>query len=124
MTKNWNLNPETGDYVLVGGAPENVETLKIPAYIRLKTKRQKWMYAPDLNYGSDLYLIVRKKNGETSSQVEDTSAKALQPIVDDDRATSIEVETTQEARHALGLKITVTDAGGRTENIDIKPLGV
>ncbi len=87
-------------------------------------KRKLWLYAPDDKYGSDLYLI-KKRRTDTSgnSLVENTAARALQPIIDDGRASEISVDTTQASRNGVGLDIELIDAEGSSEQFVLDPIG-
>lgn len=122
--QGWNINPLTGDYVMSKGAPEQSNSLLLPAYYRLKTKRQQWMYAPDLNYGSDYYTVKKRPANATNSRLEQIGANALQPIVDDGRASEITVEVTGNSRHNSEMKVTVVDAAGNLEVQTFKGLGL
>ncbi len=108
----WQIDPATGDYVTSQGAPVNTSSLTNPAYIRLKTKRNQWLYAPDSTYGSDFYLIKKRPSVNNNSALETIAAKALQPMVNDGRASKISVTTTVTSRHAVGMEIKVLDARG------------
>lgn len=117
MAQNWNLNPKIGDYVMVGGDPQQTDSLTIPSYIRLKTMRTKWLYAPDTEYGSDFYLVKKRRTNENASTLESMAARAQQPIVDDGRASSISVTTTAVARQGVQLESDITDARGKVETL-------
>lgn len=121
--QNPEIDPVTGDYVLQGGSPKQTDSLRIPAYIRLKTQRQKWLYAPDNNYGSDLYLIRRRKTNQDTGFIEATAARAIQPMVDDGRAAAIQVTAETSYRTALGLTTDIVDAQGDIERLNIPGLG-
>lgn len=116
MNQNWQIDPMKGDYVMSGGAPVQTDSLTIPAYIRIKTQRSKWLYAPDANYGSN-YALVRKRDNSTASTLETIGADALRPIVDDGRANRIDVTTVAVARHGIGQKIDILDARGRLQTL-------
>lgn len=124
MAQNPEIDPASGDYVLVGGAPKQTDSLKIPAYFRLKVKRQLWLYAPNSSYGSDLYQIRKRKTTQDPNFIEATAARALQPIVNDGRASAIEVDTAVSARNALGLDVLIADAQGEVDKLQIPGLGV
>ena len=113
MAQNWNQNPASGDYVMVKGAPEQTDSLTIPAYIRLKTKRLTWLYAPDTSYGSDFHLIKKRRTDQNPTLIENVAASALQPIVDDGRAREISVTTTVATRSGVGLETKIADASGQ-----------
>lgn len=124
MSESWNINPASGDYVMERGSPVPTNSLQIPAYIRLRTPREGWMYAPDASYGSDFANLKKRQTTRDSSEVESIAARALQPILDDGRAQSIEVTTTESQRNAIGLKADIIDAQGNVESLDLKGLGV
>lgn len=123
MNQGWKINPNSGDYIMEGGAPANTESLQLPAYYRLKINRNRWLYAPDNNYGSDLYLIRKNQTTKDASFVESVMARALQPIVNDGRARTIDVTATVRARHAVGLETKIEDAQGKVETLTLKGLG-
>lgn len=122
MGQNWEIDPVTKDYVMKGGAPVNTDSLTIPAYIRLSTKRTQWLYAPDTNYGSDFYLIQKRRSTTDASQFENTAARALQPMVDDGRSSGISVTTQVLTRGAVGMEVDITDARGQTEETTLIPI--
>jgi phage gp46-like protein len=124
MAQNWDIDPKTGDYVMEGGAPKQTDSLKIAAYVRLKTPRTQWLYAPNTRYGSDFYLLQKRQTTRDASQVEAVAANALQPIADDGRARSIEVEAVVATRHGVGLETRIEEANGRIDNLLLPSLGV
>jgi len=124
MAQGWNLDPITGDYVMVNGSPEQTNSLKLPAYYRLRTKRQTWLYAPDNNYGSDFFAILKRPSTNSNTRIEQIGARALQPMVDDGRAVEIEVETVENKRDATALKVTIIDASGQADVLTFLGLGV
>lgn len=121
---SWVIDPSSGDYVMTNGQPTDSADLSFPAYYRLKIKRQKWMYAPDSNYGSDFYKLQRNLTTKPQLALEKIAARALQPIVDDGRATSIGVDVTQVARS--GVAITCAISSGQTviSTLNLNGLGV
>lgn len=122
MAQSWYIDPVTKDYVMEGGAPKVTDSLLIPAYIRLKTKRTQWMYAPNTKYGSDIYTVRKNRTTSDASRLERLSANALSPLVDDGRAAEITVETTEVVRHGVALKATVTSAETQEPETMIIPL--
>lgn len=114
---NWNMDPQKKDYVMVNGAPQETNSLTIPAYIRLKVKRTQWMYAPNNQYGSDFYLIKKRKTSQDATQLENIAAKALQPILDDGRANEITIKTTLANRNAVGLQTDIVDSSNNVQTI-------
>lgn len=124
MAQNWNIDPATGDYVLVGGAPEETDSLTVPAYFRLKISVNQWLYAPDTNYGSRFSQIKKRPTGRDTNKIENAAAVALQPILDDGRAVSITVDTTQANRTSVSLKAVIERQRGVFDQLEIPSLGV
>lgn len=124
MSKQWEINPGTKDYVMESGSPVETGSLKIPAYFRLKVRRGAWMYAPDSEYGSDLHTIKKNRSSQDASKIEAVAARALQPIADDGRAETIDVSVVEAARHGLGLKIDILDAQGETDSLNLEKIGI
>lgn len=122
--KSWDLDPVKRDYILDKGSPVQTDSLRIPAYIRIKAKRRQWMYAPNDQWGSDLYLIQRRSTVNDTNLVENTAARALQPIVDDGRATEADVTTLATARHGVSLEAKIITANGDIDTVSLPGLGV
>lgn len=107
------IDPKTGDYYSdqrVGNSLQNA------VYVRLETPKRTYWADPEL--GSLLHTLQREKN---VSRVRLTAIQyaeeALQPILDDRRAKSINVEATQ-ARGSLLLHITVVDFEGKRNSFN------
>lgn len=124
MSESWDIDPATGDYLQEKGNPIPTRSLRIPAYIRLKTHRTGWLYAPDQNYGSDFYALKKRQTTRDSINVETIAARALQPILDDGRASEIDVNTVVAVRNAIGMDVKIIDAQGEPEQLNIPSLGV
>ena len=124
MAQNWNINPVTKDYEISNGKPVETNSLTIPAYIRLKTGRKKWMYAPDDNYGSDLATLTRKQTNRSPTVIENMAARALQAILDEGRAKSITVDFAASARHGVGLEVKIINAAGKVEQLNFASIEV
>lgn len=122
--QSWNLNPATGDYVMVGGAPQETDSLQVPAYFRLKTKRTKWMYAPDDKFGSDFYLVKKRPSENADARLRSIAEVALQPIINDGRASSVVAAVTANRRGATAMDVTIVDASGQAEVQTFQGLGV
>lgn len=121
--QSWDIDPIKGDYVNDKGSPKQTNSLKVPAYFRLKTKRQQWLYAPDSKFGSDFYTVQKRPAENGNQRLETIGASALQPIVDDGRATQVEVQITQNTRSAAILSAHITDASGNVETQTFSGLG-
>lgn len=124
MAQTWLIDPKSGDYQLSGGRPVQTDSLEVAAYIRLKTPRTKWLYAPDTKYGSDFYLVKKRNTTNDSSALETVAATALQPIADDGRAVEITINTTQVARHGLALDVQLVRNNDKIDNLVLTGLGV
>lgn len=122
--QTWNIDPDKKDYIMVGGSPQQTNSLQVPAYFRLKVKRNKWMYAPDSQYGSDYYTLVKRPASNSNTRLENIGAVALQPLVDDGRAKSVELTVTQNVRHGTALQTSIVDASGEIETTTFKGLGL
>jgi len=120
---NWNIDPTTRDYVIENGAPVLTTSLTVPAFIRLRTKRTRWLYAPNKEYGSDFYLIQKNHTTQDAGGLEATAARALKPLVDDGRASQIDVNSAVSYRNAAGLEIKILDAQGNPDNLNLNPIG-
>lgn len=123
---SWVIDPKTGDYVMQDGKPIPSESLLYPAYYRLKIGRNRWMYAPDANYGSDLANIKKRFNGRDLTGVAATALKAIMPIQEDGRALAVDVQpdTQQQAlRNNVALHASITSADGTTETLDLPVVG-
>jgi len=122
MAQNWSIDPVKRDYILQNGRPVNTDSLTIPAYFRIAIPRTQWLYAPNSSYGSDYYLIQKRRSTSDASQFENVGAAALQPIVDDGRSNGISVTTQVLTRGGVGLQIDVTDARGQFQEPIIVPI--
>lgn len=122
MAQTWVLN-EIGDYVNDGGSPEQSNSLRTPAFIRMKTPQGAWMYAPDAAYGSKLNrLRVRQSNVDVAA-VENAALEALQPMLDDGRASSVVIDFDASARSGIGVKTKIVQANGSSEDFNFQGLG-
>lgn len=107
------VNPLSGDYVMREGLPERdpAKGLANAAYLRLKTPLGSWWQ--DANFGSRLYELKREKDVNRISVLAKQYCEiALQPILDDGRASQIEIDTEQRHNGRLSLHIIITDAAG------------
>jgi phage gp46-like protein len=118
------LNPATGDYVLSKGAPVQSDALLVPAYVRLKTRRSQWLYAPDSNYGSDFYTVKKRPTESGNQQLENIAVQALQPMIDDGRALQVTAQVVTGNRNSAGMNIEIIDASGGAQETTFPGLGV
>jgi phage gp46-like protein len=124
MAQTWDIDPATGDYKMENGDPVETDSLRVAAYFRLRIPRGSWMYAPDEKYGSDFSNVKKSRASSDTDLFEKIAARALQPIVDDGRASEITVEATVNPRHAVGGQIKIVDTKGTQDQINIPSLGV
>lgn len=122
--QSWEPDPDNlGDYKMSGGSPVQTNSLRVPAYIRLKVKKGKWMYAPNLDYGSDLDQIRKLQTNRDIVLFERTAEKALQPMVDDGRAATIAIDFRASARGGIGLNSRIFQANGIFEDLNLQSVG-
>lgn len=124
MAQNWLLDPTTRDYVLANGSPVETDSLLVPAYHRLRIQQGTWMYQPDANYGSRFSRLKKRVTGGDASEVENIALLALQPMMDDGRASSVTVEAVVSTRNAVGLKTAIYKSRGTFEQFEIQSLGI
>ena len=120
--QNLKLDPNTGDYVIVDGRPVEDNTLSTPAYIRLKSKRTQWLFAPDQTYGSDFYLFHRRHLVQDDQAMLATAGAALQPLIDSGRAKTVNVVEDASARSNYQLTATITQANQQTTPLTFSPI--
>lgn len=123
MAQNWNLDPKDGDYIMKGGAPEQTDSLRIPAYFRWKIPQGSWLYAPDPGYGSRFRTIGKKPPGGDLTPIEQAGSSALQPLLDDGRAMAITVEATNSInRNGANIGARIERSRGLFDNLEIPAL--
>ncbi len=123
MAQHWEIDERSGDYLMSDGSPIQTESLRIPAYNRLKIKRNNWLYNPGVDYGSDFYQIKKRQTNRDTSLIENTAARGLQPLLDDGRARRIDIEFESSSRNAVSLKIRIISASGEIQELQLNPLG-
>lgn len=122
---SWRIDPKTGDYIMVNGAPVEDESLVYPAFYRIKVRRTQWMYAPNTKYGSDFYTVKKHFRPNEINSLTDIALKALQPLEDDGRALSVDAEfNSSNGRNDAQLSLKITDAMGQVQQLDLPSLPV
>lgn len=114
------LDPETGDYALSGAQtlPDPARGLANAVYIRLMTPLGG--YWQDATLGSRLHELQREKDvPRISVLAKQYAEQALQPIIDDGRAQSIEVTPYQVHNGRLNLLIEVTDSANEKRQFNL-----
>lgn len=111
------VNPVTGDYRLANGGAQRdpADGLANAVYLRLMTPLGS--YWADATLGSRLHELQRAKDlPRVELLARQYAAQALQPILDDGRATAIDISTERikaaDATGRLSLLIEVTAASG------------
>lgn len=123
MGQNWDRDPATGDYIMKNGSPLETDSLRIPAYTRLKVRATQWLYAPDKNYGSYLFRLKKRQTNRDTTEVENICANALRPLTADGRANQIDIEFDAVARNGVGLSIKLKSDAGAEDELKLNPLG-
>ena len=106
------VNPLSGDYELLDGrrVMDAAQGLANAVYLRLMTPLGS--YWADADLGSRLHELQREKDlARVAKLAKQYAEDALQPIIDDGRAT-VEVITQRPHDGRLLMLITVTDAAG------------
>ncbi|MEQ1966264.1 phage GP46 family protein [Xenorhabdus nematophila] len=102
------LNPQTGDYT-----GTRTKSLENAVYLRLMTPRGSYWADPAL--GSRLHELTREKDvSRIYVLARQYAEQALQPLLDDGRATSISVTVHRDQHKRAMLWIEVTDAAEQT----------
>lgn len=100
--------PTTGDYT---PAKNRITSIENAVYLRLMTPLGAYWADPAL--GSRLHELRREKDlARVALLAQQYAEQALQPLIDDGRATSLAVETRRERPGWLILLVTITDATG------------
>lgn len=121
---SWKIDPKTGDYAMTNGAPVEDPSLIYPAFYRIKIKRTQWLYAPDTKYGSDLYTVKKRFNPNDVNPLTNMIDVALQPMIDDGRATTVESSyLAPKSLNDAQLAVTITDAQGEPQTLSLPPVG-
>ncbi|TNL09030.1 hypothetical protein CYD30_14565 [Kosakonia cowanii] len=100
------IDHTTGDYT-----GERCTDLHNAVWLRLRIR--KGTYWADSQMGSRLHELARAKDTpQTRTLARQYAEQALQPLIDDKRATAVDVVVTSPETGWLLLSITVTSAGG------------
>lgn len=103
------LNPTTGDYT-----GTTTTTLANAVYLRMMTPLGAYWADPLL--GSKLHLLAREKDvARVHRLAQQYAAEALQPIVDDGRASAVSVSASAGNPGWVVLQIEVTTAAQQTQ---------
>ncbi|TBV12748.1 phage GP46 family protein [Stutzerimonas kirkiae] len=103
------INPNTRDL-----SGERISSLANAVYLRLMVPKGSYWADPEL--GSLLYTLRREKDRQRVSTLAVQYAReALQGLLDDGRASAVDVTAEQPRDGRLLLQIEVTDAAGCTQ---------
>lgn len=101
------ISPSTGDYTL-----SEIDTLQNAVYIRLTTPLGSWWAS--VRVGSLLHTLQREKDvARVGRLAQQYAEEALQPLIKDGRAKSIQVSYEQPHNGYLMLHISIIDNRGR-----------
>lgn len=119
------INPHSKDYEVDQNTGKPIEDtgLRTPAFFRLRIPRQRWLYAPDNQYGSDFFDLKKNITSSFGSRLVDVAARALQQFLDESRATDVEIEIVERSRHGAGLNIRILENPQTDEDIFFIPIG-
>lgn len=121
--ESWKINPETRDYEIgADGKPVIDRTTLTPAYVRLITPRTQWLYAPDARYGSDFRLKIDRNGPAAAGNLEAMAERALQPMIEDGRATAVEVVVDEMTRNAAGMTARIQEVTGKVTELKLNPI--
>jgi len=120
---SWLINPANGDYLIDKGNPIRDESLQFPVYVRLKVKKDSWMYASSSDYGSN-YSTVKKRISITQSLLRSIGTRALQPIIDDGRALEIDFSVVTSNRNLEEQLCTVIDNDSNIVSFELSSVGL
>jgi phage gp46-like protein len=121
MTYSWSIDPATRDYRSAQGEPVPDTSLNVPIYVRLRTPRGGWMYAPDAKYGSTLDRVA-KQNNQTPTLIANVMRDALKPLLESKRATTIVVSNVSSRRFREETRIDYITRAGEASTFTIDPL--
>ena len=116
------INPLTGDYAIVAGAAtrDPAAGLANAVYLRLMTPLAS--YWADATLGSRLHELQREKDvARVAVLARQYAEQALAPIIQDGRATAIDISTERQAgRLALALEVTAASGERHTFRHPVK----
>lgn len=118
---NPTIDPRTGDYEIEKGDTVPDYSLQFAAYVRMKVQRKRWLYAPDDKYGADFYK-VQKRSFNTPRVLETMTSKALQPLIDDKRATEITAFSKPQARNMCNIEVSIIEANRTLQTFEFNPV--
>jgi phage gp46-like protein len=122
QTLSWKLDSNSGDYVLNSKGNAVIDTtFATPAIIRLRAQRTQWMYAPDINWGSDYYTTTVRLNN--SKLLDNIGTRALQPLVTEGLALNVQVQTVAASRINFTQQATIVENNGQQTTVNFSPVG-
>lgn len=108
------IDTSTGDYAGI-----SINNLKNAVYLRLTVELGSYWADPTL--GSRLYLLVREKDtAKVRLLAKQYAEQALQPIVDDGRASSIQIIANHPVKGWLTLQINIMQSNNQLDTFTHK----
>jgi phage gp46-like protein len=117
------INPKTGDYsaetAAIGALQRDpANGLLNAAYLRLTTPLGSWF--GDATLGSRLFELSREKDLARVERLAQQYAKAaLQPLIADGRAQSVDIRTLRAGNGQLAITVEIVDAHGIQTSFDL-----
>jgi phage gp46-like protein len=103
------INPRTRDWEMdADGFLVSTNSLAQAGYIRLTAHFGEWMH--DTTLGSTLFDLNAKAETTGESEVVRRAERALQPLIDDGRASSVTVKLLESTRYGRAIDVTIVDA--------------
>jgi phage gp46-like protein len=119
----WDRDTKTGDYKQANGSPVNTSALSLRAWLRLKIKQGKWLYAPDPSFGSLLHT-VKKQTVDSVALEERLCVQACQPLVDEGSADRVTAETVATEHGGSAILVKIVDDQNEEQSVLLTRIGV
>ena len=114
------IKAETQDYVLLNGSFAQANELATEAYSRIVCPLGTYMF--DLNFGSYIPSWINSRRKLTAQIIINEVSRALQPLITENRAKSVEIIVEAILLNSFSAKINVTDMDNKTWSLPINYL--
>lgn len=115
------IQAETHDYILQNGSYQISNILLTEAYTRIVTPLGSYQFDP--TFGCELPTYFNTRAKLTSEFVTNTVNNALQPMISDNRAISVETVVTAITNNAVFFYVDITDNESNTYNLPLNFVG-